>query len=66
VIAKEGWHYLVVLGFIVAGAMMRQVNLLYVLAGMMLGAFIVNARMASFDLKRLDVRRRLPDRVFCC
>jgi uncharacterized protein (DUF58 family) len=63
VIAREGWHYLVVMAFIVGGAMLREVNLLYMLAGMMLGAFLVNARMASFSLKRIDVRRRLPSRV---
>ncbi len=63
VIAKEGWYYLLVLAFIVGGAMLREVNLLYVLAGMMLGAFLVNARMAAFDLKRIDVRRFAPDRV---
>ncbi len=49
--------------FIVGGAMLREVNLLYILAGMMLGAFLVNARMASFSLKRIDVRRRLPPQV---
>lgn len=64
VIAREGWHYLVVMAFILGGAMLREVNLLYVLAGMMLGAFVVNGRMASFALKRIDVRRRLPSRVF--
>ncbi len=43
--------------------MLREVPLLYLLAGMMLGAFLVNARMASFDIKRIDVRRRAPERA---
>jgi uncharacterized protein (DUF58 family) len=64
VIAKEGWYYLLVMAFIVGGAMLREVNLLYILAGMMLGAFLVNARVASLSLKKLDVRRRMPERVF--
>jgi uncharacterized protein (DUF58 family) len=64
VIAKEGWYYLVVMAFIIGGAMLREVNLLFILAGMMLGAFLVNARVASFTLKKLDVRRRLPAHVF--
>jgi uncharacterized protein (DUF58 family) len=63
-IAKEGWYYLLVMAFIVGGAMLREVNLLYILAGMMLGALVVNARVASFALKKFDVRRRLPARVF--
>ena len=37
---REGWYYLCVLAFIVGGAALRQVNLLVVLAGLMVGALI--------------------------
>ena len=35
-ICREGLYYLVVLSFIMAGAVMREINLLVVIAGMML------------------------------
>ena len=36
-LCREGWYYLLVLGLIFGGAMLREVNLLLVLAGMLPG-----------------------------
>jgi uncharacterized protein (DUF58 family) len=63
-IAREGWYYLFVLAFIIGGAVLRDVNLLYILAGMMIGPILFNWRIASMMLRGLRVRRTLPDHVF--
>jgi len=63
VVCREGWYYLVVLSFIIAGAMMREINLLIVLAGMMIGPLLVNLRLAVATLRRFDVRRKLPESI---
>lgn len=59
-ICLEGLYYLVVLSFIIGGAVLREINLLFVLAGMMIGPFLYNWRTVTAMLKRLTVRRRLP------
>jgi uncharacterized protein (DUF58 family) len=59
-ICLEGLYYIVVLSFIIGGAILREINLLYVLAGMMIGPLVYNWRIVNLMLKRLQVRRRLP------
>lgn len=59
-LSREGWYYLAVLGFIVGGAVLRNVNLLVVLAGMMLAPLVLNWRLVMASLRGLTVRRRLP------
>jgi uncharacterized protein (DUF58 family) len=59
-ICLEGLYYIVVLSFIVGGAILREINLLYVLAGMMIGPLIYNGRMVTLMLRRVSIRRRLP------
>jgi uncharacterized protein (DUF58 family) len=59
-ICREGLYYLVVLSFIVAGAIMREINLLVIIAGMMLAPLLINLRLAIATLHRLKVERRLP------
>ena len=59
-ICLEGLYYIVVLAFIIGGAILREINLLYVLAGMMIGPLIYNGRMVTLMLRRLSLRRRLP------
>lgn len=59
-ICLEGLYYLVVLSFIIGGAVLREINLLFVLAGMMIGPLLYNWRMVTVMLKGLDVRRKLP------
>ena len=63
-IAREGWYYLFVLAFIIGGAVLRDVNLLYILAGMMTGPILFNWRLSAMMLRGLRVRRVLPQRAF--
>ncbi|MFV2067140.1 MAG: DUF58 domain-containing protein [Pirellulales bacterium] len=62
-ICREGWYLLVVLGFIIGGAMMREINLLMLIAGMMLGLLLYNWRAVVVALKGLEVRRHLPEGI---
>jgi uncharacterized protein (DUF58 family) len=62
-ICREGWYYLFVLSFIIGGAILRQVNLLVVLAGLMFGPLLFHWRLVAATLRRITVRRRLPERI---
>ncbi len=62
-ICREGYYYLFVLGFVISGAILREINLLLALAGMMTGPLLLNWRMAVDALRGVSVRRRLPQRV---
>lgn len=60
---REGWYYVGVLAFIVGGAALRQVNLLVILAGLMVGPLIFNWRLVSAAVRGLSAGRRLPRRI---
>ena len=60
-ITPEGGYYLFVMSFVFTGAVLREINLMLVLAGMMLGPLIYNARTARRMTRRPTVGRRLPD-----
>jgi len=62
-VCREGYYYLIVLGFVITGAILRDVNLLLALAGMMGGPFLFNWRITVDALRGLSVRRRLPERI---
>ncbi len=62
-ICTEGWYYLVVLGFVLGGALLRNMNLLLVLFGMMASPLVLNWRLVRATLARLEVRRKLPKSV---
>ena len=62
-ITREGWYYIGMLGFIVAGAIIRDINLLYIMAGMMLGPLILSLLLAASALRRLRFERRFPPLV---
>lgn len=59
-VTREGWYYLLVLCFILVGIVLRQVNLLVVLAGLMVGLFIFHWRLTAQMLRMYNARRRLP------
>jgi uncharacterized protein (DUF58 family) len=59
-LTREGIYYVVVLAFIVGGAVLREVNLLVLLAGMMIGPLIFSWRWAALSLANLSVERRMP------
>lgn len=62
-LSREGWYYSFVLMFIVGGAVLRSINLLVILAGMMIAPLILNWRMVMASLRGLVVSRRLPEQV---
>ena len=57
-ITREGWYYLGMLGFIIAGAVIRDINLLYIMAGMMLGPMLYSIYASTKSLRRLTIDRR--------
>lgn len=59
----EGLCFAVIAGFIMAGALTRQINLLMVLFGLLAGAFFMHWRMVKRILRKLEVERRLPKSV---
>jgi uncharacterized protein (DUF58 family) len=62
-LTREGWYYGAVLAFIVGGAVLRSVNLLVVLAGMMIATLLFNWRLVMASLTGLVVRRKLPEQI---
>jgi len=62
-VCREGWCYAVVLALIFGGALVRGVNLLVVLAGLLAGPLLLSRFMATFNLKGLLVRRKVPKGV---
>ena len=59
-ICRETWYYLVVLGIVLGGAMLREVNLLFVLAGMLVGPLVLSWRWVAMSLRDLKIDRNLP------
>ena len=51
------------MGFIIAGAVIRDINLLYIMAGMMLGPLLFSYYAASRSLRKLTLRRRYDSLV---
>jgi uncharacterized protein (DUF58 family) len=62
-ITRQGIYYLAVLGFLFAGAILRDINLLMVLFGLMLGPLLYNWQVARYGLSRIEVSRTLPKRI---
>jgi uncharacterized protein (DUF58 family) len=62
-VCREGWYYLLVLLIVFAGAMARDVNLLLLLAGMLIGPLIFSWRAVILTLRGLQVQRRVPRTV---
>lgn len=59
-LSSEGLSYLLLIGAVFIGAMLRQVNLLLLLGGMLVGPLVLNWRLVAATLRGLEVRRRLP------
>lgn len=62
-LTREGVYYVVVLAFIIGGAVLREVNLLVILAGMMIGPLLFSWRWAALSLANLSVERKLPSQI---
>jgi uncharacterized protein (DUF58 family) len=62
-LCREGVAYLIVLAAVLAGAMLREVNLLLMLTGLMAGPILFSWRLVVVTMRGLDVRRRMPQQV---
>jgi uncharacterized protein (DUF58 family) len=62
-ICREGWYYLLITVIVFAGAMAKEVNLLLVLAGMMLGLMLFHWQALFVSLKGLTLQRKMPQAV---
>jgi uncharacterized protein (DUF58 family) len=62
-ICREGWYYLFVLVFVISGGLLRDINLLMVVAGMMLGPLLYNWRSVVVSLRELSIERNLPEGI---
>lgn len=58
---REGVYFAGVLAFILTGAMLREINLLMVMAGMMFGPFVGSIFMSLANIRRLSIARVLPN-----
>lgn len=59
-ICREGLYYLAIVVVVFGGAIFKEVNLLLMLAGMMLGPVLLNWQVVSANLRGLRVDRKLP------
>lgn len=63
-ISFEGVIYLLVMGVVLSAAVVRQINLLMILYGIMAGPLLLSWRLVRRTVKGLEVTRRLPQTVF--
>ncbi|MGD9646703.1 MAG: DUF58 domain-containing protein [Pirellulales bacterium] len=61
----EGWCYVGVLGFVFFGALIRDINLLMLLFGLLAGVLVYSLWYARWALRRVHAERSLPERLFC-
>jgi len=54
---------MIVAGFILAAAMLREINLMMLLFGVMVGVMAISYRLARNTLRGLEFKRHLPDSV---
>lgn len=57
---REGWHLLFILVFVLIGAVLRNVNLLVLLASLIAGMFVIQWRVCRRSLLYLDLKRKIP------
>ena len=62
-ITHEGWYYLFIFAMIFGGALLRDVNLLVILGGMLAGPLLLSRHLGLQTLRGLTVQRRLPKAV---
>jgi uncharacterized protein (DUF58 family) len=62
-ICREGWYYLAIIAVVFGGALLKEVNLLLILAGMLLGPFLLSRHAVRANLQGLKIDRNLPLRI---
>lgn len=63
-ISFEGVVYLLIMGVVLSAAVVRQINLLMILYGIMAGPLLLSWRLVRRTVKGLEVTRRIPQTVF--
>jgi uncharacterized protein (DUF58 family) len=63
-VPQTTWAYVAILVVVVVGAMMREINLLIILAGLMAGPLLMSWQLIRLTLRRIQVTRRFPRGVF--
>ena len=59
-IRREGWYYLLILAVVLGGAVFKEVNLLLILAGMLLGGLLLNWGSVRAQPAEPEADRKLP------
>ena len=59
----EGWIFLVILVFVTVGAILRNVNLLVIMSGMMFAPLLLSWRIGSHLVRHAEASRLLPNRI---
>ena len=59
-ICQEGWYYIAVLAFVIGGAVLREINLLMFVAGIIIGPLLLSWRLVYRSLQKLEVKRHVP------
>ncbi len=63
-LTREGLQFLFMISFILFGAVLRDVNLLVILAGTLFGMMLIQWRVCAKTLVDLSIDRRLPRAVY--
>ncbi len=63
-ICREGWGFLSLLAFVFAWAVVLEVNLMLIVAGMLCGPALLGWYSAATTLRQIHVRRRVPRAVY--
>jgi uncharacterized protein (DUF58 family) len=64
-LSREGFHFALILLFVLLGAVLRDISLLVVLAGVMFGLLLIQWRLASGTLADLRLTRQAPASIVC-
>jgi len=64
-LSREGLCYVLVLCFVFLGALIRDINLLMLLFGLLAGMLLYSFWYVRFALRRIRVERHLPERMVC-
>ncbi|MCE3016240.1 MAG: DUF58 domain-containing protein [Pirellula sp.] len=59
-LTREGWQFAFMVAFVVLGAVLRDVNLLVILAGTLLALLLIQWRVCSKSMYGLTLYRKLP------
>ena len=64
-LSREGLHFLMILLFILVGAVLRDISLLVVLAGLMFSLLLIQWRVGIRSITALSLRREVPFTTVC-